>query len=133
MTDLISIKAADNIRLARSGTIITPAADTYNLIRLPKFSFVLDVILWCIAAGSSDTLDIGFIGNGEAADPDHFLDAAYALVLTGGIGYYRATKDTTSLFAGKWFSDARGMITMTIGTTQTVGQFIVFAEYIILH
>jgi hypothetical protein len=133
MTDLFSVKAADNYRLARSGTILTPAAATYNLIRLPQYTFVNDVWLLCTVAGSSDTIDVGFIGNGESADPDYFLDRTYALVNATGIGMYRATQDTVTSFAGKWFSDASGIITLTVGTTQTTGSFIVFVEYSVIH
>lgn len=133
MPDLLSIKAADNYRLARSGSIIEPEDGTYNLIRLPQYAFVKDVWLLCTEAGSSDTIDVGFVGNGESADPDAFLDANYALVNSTGIGMYRATQDTTSGFAGKWFSDASGLVTMTVGTTQTSGIFTVFVEYTVIH
>lgn len=133
MTDKFSIKAADNYRLARSGSIIEPEAATYNLIRLPQYAFVNDVWLLVTVAGSSDTVDVGFIGNGEVADPDYFLDRAYTLVDSSGIGMYRATQDTTTNFAGKWFSDASGVVTLTVGTTQSTGNFIVFVEYTVIH
>ena len=133
MADLFSNKAADNYRLARSGSIIEPDADTYNIIRLPQYAFVNDVWLLCTEAGSSDTVDVGFIGNGETADPDAFLDRTYALVNATGIGVYRASKDTVTGFSGKWFSDASGVVTITIGTTQTSGIFLVFVEYTVIH
>src|SRR4030042_5743142 len=98
MTDLLSIKAADNFRLARSGSIITPAAGTYNLIRLPQYAFVNEVWEFVTVAGDSDTVDIGFVGNGEVADADYFLDSTYAV--TSAIANFRASKDTVSGFAG---------------------------------
>lgn len=131
MADLLSVRAADNIRLARSGSIITPAAATYNLIRIPKFAFITDLWLLVTTAGSSDTVDVGFIGNGETADPNYFLDATYSLVT--GTGVVRASQDSVSLFAGKWFSAASGLITMTVGTTQSTGNFTVFVQYAVIH
>ena len=130
-TDYISTKAADNLRLARSKSILTPSADTYNLINLPKHSFVKDVWLWVKVAGSSDTVSIGWTGNGETAQAAGFLstDIANATV----VGLKRAQHDTMVSFEGKYFFDAGGQLTMTVGTTQTTGEFHVLVNYTILH
>ena len=130
-TDWLSTKAADNLRLARSRSILTPSADTYNLINFPKFAFVKDVWLWVVVAGSSDTVSIGWTGNGEAAQAAGFIsvDVAEATV----IGLKRAQHDTMVSFEGKYFFDAGGQLTMTVGTTQTTGEFHILVDYTILH
>lgn len=131
MTDLLSTRAADNIRLAGSRVILTPSAATYNLIRLPKFTFVTDVWLKVTTAGSSKTVSVGWAGNGETAVTAGFLSYDIADVTTTGLK--RAMKDTLVSFEGKYFSTAGGLITMTVGTTQTTGAFEVFVQYHILH
>lgn len=137
MTDLFTNQFSDNIRMARSKAMIEPVAGTYNLIRIPRFAFLSDVVLWVKVGGSSDTLDIGIAGNGVSAVTDFFLDASTGEVDVTSIGYNRAKHDFgTSDYAiadGYYFQDASGMITATIATTQTTGEFIVFATYMIIH
>ena len=127
----LSLKAADNYRLARSHTILTPAAETYWLIKIPRLAMITDVWLHVPTAGSSKTVSIGWAGNGETAQPAGFLSANIADVLQ--IGMKRAKSDTLVSFEGKWFDSASGLITMTVGTTQTTGKFIVFVEYTVIH
>ena len=131
MTDILSTRAADNIRLGASRTIITPAAATYNLIRLPRYAFVTDVWLKVNTVGSSKTVSVGWAGNGETAVTTGFLSVDIADVTVAGLK--RAMKDTLVSFEGKYFSDAGGMITMTVGTAQTTGNFTVFVQYHIIH
>lgn len=124
MTDLLSTKAADNLRLARSGSLIQLAAATYNIIRVPEFAFITDAFVVVTVGGSSQTVSVGWIGNGESAAPTAlFTTAAAAVDATG-------TKRST---VGKWFNSAGGMITVTVGTTQTTGNFIVFVKYHVIH
>lgn len=135
MTDLFTHQFADNIRMARSKAMIKPAAATYNLIRIPRFAFVSDVVFYVKTAGSTATIQVGMIGNGAAADPDFFLNATDAAA--NAAGYKRAKYDYgTSDFvthSGVWFQTASGVITATVGTTQTSGEFIVFATYMVIH
>lgn len=130
-TDIISVKAADNYRIGKSKTILTPAADTYWLYRFPKYTLVTDVWLYVPTAGSTDTVSIGWIGNGETAQAAGFLSTGIADVTNTGMK--RAQHDTLVAFEGKYFDDANGLLTMTVGTTQTTGAFHVFVEYTIIH
>jgi hypothetical protein len=130
-TDIISVKAADNYRIGKSRTILTPSADTYWLYRFPRYTFVTDVWLLVPTAGSSDTVSIGWAGNGETAQAAGFLSVDIAAVMETGMK--RARHDTLVAFEGKYFDDASGLLTMTVGTTQTTGEFHVFVQYSIIH
>jgi len=130
-TDIISVKASDNYRFGRSKTILTPAAETYWLYRLPRYAFVTDVWLMVVVAGDSETISIGWAGNGETAEPVGFLSTDIAEVMV--IGMKRAQHDTAVAFEGKYFGDASGLLTMTVGATQGTGQFHVFVEYTVIH
>jgi len=130
-TDIISVKAADNYRVGKSRTILTPAAATYWVYKLPRFALVTDVWLYVPVAGSSDTVSIGWLGNGETAQAAGFLSTSIAAVTI--IGMKRAQHDTLVAFEGKYFDDAGGIMTMTVGTTQSTGEFHVFVEYTVIH
>ena len=130
-TDIISVKAADNYRIGKSRTILTPAAETYWLYKFPKYALVTDVWLYVPTAGSSNTVSIGWVGNGETAQPAGFLSLTIADVMNTGMK--RAQHDSLVAFEGKYFDSAGGLLTMTVGTTQTTGAFHVFAEYSIIH
>lgn len=124
MTDLLSTKAADNLRFARSGSLIQLAAATYNVIRLPQWAFITDAFVVVTVGGSSQTVSVGWIGNGEVASATGlFTTAAAAIDATG-------TKRST---VGKWFNAAGGVITVTVGTTQSTGNFTVFVKYHVIH
>ena len=131
MTDLFGHAAADNVGFEKSRTILTPAAATYNVIRIPKNAFVTDVWLLVTTAGSSNTVSVGWIGNGEAAVPTGFLSVDIADVMTAGLK--RSTKDTLVNFTGKYFSAAGGAITVTVGTTQSTGLFHVFVQFHVIY
>ena len=130
-TDIISVKAADNYRMGRSRTILTPAAATYWVMRIPRYTLITDVWLWVKVAGSSDTVSIGWLGNGETAQAAGFLSTGIAEATL--IGMKRAKSDTLVSFEGKYFNAASGLLTMTVGTTQSTGEFHIFAEYTVIH
>jgi len=130
-TDIISVKAADNYRIGKSRTILTPAAATYWLYRFPRYTLVTDVWLYVPTAGSSDTVSIGWVGNGETAQAAGFLDIDVAAVMETGMK--RAQHSTLVAFEGKYFNSAGGLLTMTVGTIQTTGEFHVFVQYTIIH
>jgi hypothetical protein len=130
-TDIISVKAADNYRIGKSRTILTPSADTYWLYRFPRYTLVTDVWLYVPTAGSSDTVSIGWTGNGETAQAAGFMSLDIAAVMETGMK--RAQHDTLVAFEGKYFDDASGLLTMTVGTTQTTGEFHVFVQYSIIY
>jgi hypothetical protein len=130
-TDIISVKAADNYRIGKSRTILTPTADTYWLYRFPRYTLVTDVWLYVPTAGSSDTVSIGWTGNGETAQAAGFMSLDIAAVMETGMK--RAQHDTLVAFEGKYFDDASGLLTMTVGTTQTTGEFHVFVQYSIIY
>ena len=80
--------ASDNFRMARSQVIAIPDVDTYDCIMIPRFSVILDVVLWVKTAGSADTISVGFVGDGLSADNDHFLAATEAVATA--LGFKRA-------------------------------------------
>lgn len=128
--------AADNIRVARSKIIATPAVATYDCIQIPKNAFLMDVVLWVKTAGSADTVLVGFIGDGLSADTDHFLAAADAEATATGFKrgkYDYATSDYVP-WNGRWLFTASGIVTLTnITAAQTTGEFCVIATYSVLH
>ena len=130
-TDKISKKAADNYRLVKSVTLLTPAAATINLLQIPRRAFVSDVWLYVAVVGSTDTVTVGWTGNGETAQAAGFISAAIADVKK--VGMKKAVKDTLVSADSKYFDTAGGQITMTVGTTQTTGRFYVFARFTIIY
>ena len=136
MADFLSTIACDNIRLARSKTLVEKADGTYNLITLPKSTFVTQIWFYvsqAYAGGAAGAATIGFTGNGETADPDGFMDATQAGARAAGMKIM--SDDTQPGSKGKWFNDAGGCITITLAkstdTTLLIGW--VFAQYSILH
>lgn len=139
MTSYVGTAAADNMRLYRSKLLADPSAATYDMIKLPRYSFLKDVWLYVVEAGSATDVTVGIKGNGASADVDYFMTATESDV--GNTGYKRARivtdlgdgDDVSLMFPGLWLNTAAGMITITIGTTLTTGQFYMFADYSIIH
>ena len=128
------VRKSDNFRFARSVTLIDPDDDAYCLIDIPQFAFVVDVwlhkILAATAAGA--LVSVGFIGNGETADPDGFIDTI--LGEADSLGVVRAIQDGQPASRGKWFNDASGAITLTCDDNGgTGGTFFVTAMYSVIH
>lgn len=123
-------RAADNIRMMRSGKVTLSADDTYQVLKLPKKAFVVGVWLEIITAFDDQTTDgtitVGFSGNGETADADYFMDNTAAAPLVTGM------KEVTK---GKWFSDASGLITVTANDNDsTVDPVVrVWVLYSVIH
>lgn len=135
-TDIISTIAADNYRLARSKTLYELDDDTYYLVRIPKYAFVDQIWLWvtqAYAGGASGAATVGFIGNGETADPDGFMDATQAAARVAGMKIM--TGDTQPGSKGKWFTDAGGLLTITLSkgtdTTLLIGH--VLMRYTVIY
>jgi len=131
-----SFSASDNFRLARSKTLYELADGVYDLILLPKFSFVMNVWLYvsqAYAGGSGASALVGFKGNGETADPDGFMDAAQCAARV--TGYKQMLDDGQPGSKGKWFNDASGFLTITLDdnaeTTLMIG--FVMCQYSVLH
>lgn len=133
-TDFIGYAAADNYRLARSKSLVTPADDTYNLIRIPKFSFISSVWLFISSAYSlsTATLTVGWAGNGETAQPAGFMSSDISK--PNEVGLKKAMRDTLVAYEGKYFSDAGGMITLTTDDNGgTAGTCMILVQYCVLH
>jgi hypothetical protein len=134
-TNKLSNRASDNFRMWRSDTLYELADDTYNLCRIPKFAFVDNVWLYisqAYAGGASGAATIGFVGNGETADPDGFMDAAACGARAAGMKQMIDDGQPGSL--GKWFSTASGLLTITLskGTDTTLLIATVFMRYSVL-
>lgn len=110
MITSLTSKSDDNLRVTRSGAVTLSANDTYALVKVPMNAFILGVWLHKTTAfdaateGTSGTLTLGFVGNGEVADVDYFMsDETVDSDATGIV-----THD-----GGKHFSAAGGYITIT--------------------
>lgn len=125
MTDFFRNKLADNYRLAVSGLFNVPAADTYDIIRIPQWGFVYDAYFEVITACTATaTITVGFKGNGESATADYFFTNTETAPTVEGI------KTPVSTGFGKYFSAASGTITVTVaGTALVAGLFRVFIGY----
>lgn len=137
MTDFLAAGGKSDLPfMARSKTIIAPlAVGTYNCIRVPKNAFVSEVYLetqTACTAGTALDVSVGFSGNGETADTDFFMTKNDTNV--DGVGMARATQAAIH-FEGKRFTDASGMITLTLGTGSnlTAGQLKLYIEYFMLN
>ena len=136
MTMFQSFAASDNIRIARSKHLVSLADDTYDLILIPKFAFVMQVwflVTTAYAGGTNGSATIGFKGNGESADADGFMDATAA----GGraTGVKLMSDDAQPGSKGKWFTTASGFLTITLNdgddTTKLIGHVVM--AYTVLH
>lgn len=127
-----SWRGQDKQIVRKSVTLNNVADETYNLIEIPKFSFVKEV--WAVietAYSSGGEVTIGFSGNGETVDTDGFMlnfDVDPYLV---GV---KSSKGTQAVWAdGKWFNSNRGTITLTqSGSATTKGKITVFVEYCVI-
>ena len=85
MADFVTHAAADNLRLSRSRVITEPEDGTYDCIQIPRFAFLRDIWVFVSVAGSSDTVQLGFVGNGASADADYFFSADDLAVTVAGM------------------------------------------------
>lgn len=129
--------SADNFRLARSMVVDSPGVETYYCVQIPQFGFIRDVWLWVQEAGSSDNVQMGFVGNGAAIDDDYFLTETLAEATATGFkraGFTATITDTVwKPFEGLWLASASGTVTLTVDTAQTSGKFVVLVDYTIIH
>lgn len=137
MTDKLSLKASDNYRLTRSDTLLELADGTYNIIMIPQYAFVDQIWLSITQAYSTGTGTatgtVGFVGNGETADPDGFMDAATCAVTATGMKIM--TTDAQPGSKGKWFNTAGGLLTITLDDDgeSTLMIATVFMRFSVLH
>lgn len=136
MISFFSHAAADNLRLARSRVIESPDDDTYGLIRMPRYAFLLNAWVKLItpySSGSSGAMNIGIEGNGASADVDAILtDSEINSEVAGFVSM--ANGGAAAAAEGYWFDTASGSITGTfsLGDSSTNCKLIVFAQYTIL-
>jgi len=127
--------ASDNFRLARSKTLAAPASGTYEVIRVPQWTFVGKVWLYISTAfvGGAPTVSVGWLGNKQTAVTAGFLSNDMSEPFVAGLK--ESFRDSLVSFPGKWFNAAGGAVTVTVATggATTVGTFIVFAHYSVIH
>lgn len=113
MSDFFSDGTANEFIVAKSRIMLNIDAGSHNMIRIPRNSFIMGVWLWVKAAyGTTSSINIGFSGNGETADPDAFLDATSMDITRAGM--YCSMRDSLALSAmGKYFTGGSGLITLT--------------------
>lgn len=136
MADYYAQAASDNFRLARSRFVATPDDGTHNLIRMPRFAFLIDVFFQLITpytAASSGLITLGLAGNGAVADVDAVLIDIYIGSETAGMS--RMSGGSTAAAEGYWFKDASGSITLTtiLGNSADTITCQAFALYSIIH
>lgn len=122
---------ADNMRLVKSASILDGADNSYFMVKVPRFSLVISIIVELISPfGTTSTITVGFDGNKETADPDAFLlnanidpDGANKLIsLASSTGINRG---------GKWFSQANAVITLDLvkGNAGALAEVRLFVGY----
>lgn len=123
---------SEQSRMARSkmlvGGVVSYAADTYSLIRLPAKAFVTDVWLHVVVAADQDDVTVGYI-EGTTEETAGFLSADIAEADV--IGLKRAIHDTEVAFAGRYF-DKAGSVTITLPTALGSGKLQVFAQFYVI-
>ena len=135
MADYISTsRHADSPRIVASKSIVAPVDGTHTCIRIPHRAMVTRV--WTdvtTAFGSAGAvLTIGFVGNGETADPDAFMGTA--ATQPNLVAMRSSSEDNNPASQGKYFADAGGLITATTDDNgSTAGNFAVFAEYYVVY
>jgi hypothetical protein len=133
-TNFLSTALSDRFFFAKSKRMVAPADATYNIIRIPKNGFVLDVWVKITTAytAAGSTLTIGWLGNGETAVTNGFMTVDVAKPTV--VGLKRAQHDTLTSWEGKYFYSAGGMITCTTDDNSgTAGTFWVFATYTVIY
>ena len=137
MSDFYTNAFADNVRFAKSKKLIEPTDGIYNLIRIPRNALVTQLWLSIEIAYSSGagapTMTIGFVGNGDTADPDAFMTTLECDPTL--IGMKTSVGGSAIAADGKYFNNASGIITLTCdddGAT-TVGTFTVFGCFAVVH
>lgn len=130
MGDLYSNFLSTHSRMARSHTIVTPSADTYNLIRVPKNALVKCVYLNVTTAfaGGAPLCTVGRIYDGSS-DTDYFMDHSITAVEQAGMK--RSDFGNQPGAPGWYTGEKSGVITITFTGTGslTAGQCMVFADY----
>ncbi len=129
-------KYSDNFRMTRSGKLVEKADGTYGAIAIPRYAFIDQIwfiVTQAYAAGASGSATLGWEGNAGTADPNGFMDIAACSARTTGTRIM--TEDSQPGSIGKWFSDGRGYVTITLakGTDTTLLIAEVFARYSVLH
>ena len=134
-TDKLSHAFTDQAYFTKSKRFLNPASETYYTLRLPSHSFVKDVFVQidtAYEAMSTGAILIGFIGNGESADTDAFMNNAGTDPLNTGMK--RASVGGADWALGKYFNTSGGGITVTtdIGDSATDVDFTIFVDYAIV-
>lgn len=132
-TDMLSVIASDNFRLARSKPIHEPVTGTtYNVIAIPRYAFILGAWLYVSVAATAAPVasSVGWKGNATTAVADGLITTAEVTGTT--IGTYKGVT-----VPGLWFTNGPGAITFTYtinGSGSTVhGTFTVFVQYSVIH
>jgi hypothetical protein len=116
------------------------AADdyTYNLCKIPRYTFVTEVWLKVVTAAAgpgTPACTIGFVGNGETTDPDAFMNNAGTNVTVTGVKSSKLGGGVCGI--GKWFNTAAGTLTLFFDdggyTLTTYPTLIVFMHSVIIH
>jgi hypothetical protein len=121
----------DVSRFAKSKKVTSFSANTYYLIRIPKYAFVVDVWAKVDTAFSTEDIEVGWSGNDETAVTNGFISSSN--LAAGTTGLKRAIHDTAVTFPGKYFDTQGGCVTITFGTTATTGEMFIFVQYFVVQ
>jgi hypothetical protein len=116
-----------------SGLFVTPTADIYNVIRIPKFALVDDVwleVTTACTAGASITVGFGAYGSVSAVTSGFMSDD---IAKPGEVGMKRAQRDNLLSFPGRYFSGGNSILTVTLAGTFTAGVFRFFMGYSVIR
>jgi hypothetical protein len=127
-------RLSDNSFLYRSQIFAAPADGTHNAIFVPRNGFVEEVWIHRVspAGGTTATISVGFVGNGEEADVDAFLDTA-AADADGTVKVTSSKSDGQPASEGKWFNTKSGAITLTATAGgDAMGTYVVMARITVI-
>ena len=136
MADVYTNAFSDNIRIAKSKAFTEPDDGTYNWLRLPRWTLLLEVKVWITTAYGdvAATMTVGFANYGAVSDDaDAFMKTAECD--PDAAGMKSSLDDATGDYAaGYYFSDAPASLTVTVDDNAgTVGSFHLFAVYSVIH
>jgi len=128
MTNYLAHKISDHTWVVASNQLVAPEDGLHEVVRIPPRCLVKNI--WLdkkVAFGNpTSTAQIGFIGNGETADPNAF----FTVTLNTNVMESSLHSGTGVAAAGKYF-DQGGLITITTDKDNgTAGTLQVFVEYV---
>jgi|PlaIllAssembly_1097288.scaffolds.fasta_scaffold51851_2 hypothetical protein len=129
--NVLATAIADAGRFVKSKRIDSAVGvETVGLISVPKKAFIetlwIEIITEYPSAATTETLLVGFVGNGEAENTSFFADSTVTLPEAAGL---------KAINVSKYFETAGGIITVTTdrGDAASGVTYRLFADYEVVY